>query len=49
VLVRKAQPEKILAELSGFRGKVLRSSLSPEQEARLQAAISEKTSAQAAA
>ena len=49
VLVRKAQPEKVLSELSGFRGKVLRSSLSPEQEARLQAAISEKTSAQAAA
>jgi uncharacterized membrane protein len=49
VLVRKAQPEKVLAELSGFRGKVLRSSLSPEQEARLQAAISEKSSAQAAA
>jgi len=49
VLVRKAQPEKVLAELSGFRGKVLRSSLSPEQEARLQAAISENTSAQAAA
>jgi len=49
VLVRKAQPEKVLAELSGFRGKVLRSSLSPEQEARLQAAISEKTSGQAAA
>jgi len=49
VLVRKAQPEKVLAELSGFRGKVLRSSLSPEQEARLQAAISEKTSAQSAA
>ena len=49
VLGRKAQPEKVLAELSGFRGKVLRSSLSPEQEARLQAAISEKTSAQAAA
>src|SRR6187455_753357 len=47
VLVRKAQPEKVLAELSGFRGKVLRSSLSPEQEARLQAAISEETSAQA--
>ena len=40
VLVRKAQPEKVLSELSGFRGKVLRSSLSPEQEAKLQAAIS---------
>ncbi len=39
-LVRKAQPEKVLAELSQFRGRVLRSSLSPEQEARLQAALS---------
>jgi uncharacterized membrane protein len=35
VLVRKVQPEKVLAELSQFRGRVLRSSLSPEQEARL--------------
>ena len=40
VLVRKAQPEKVLNELSGFRGRVIRSSLSPEQEARLQAALS---------
>jgi uncharacterized membrane protein len=40
LLVRKVQPEKVLAELSKFRGKVLRTSLSPEQEARLQAAIS---------
>jgi uncharacterized membrane protein len=40
VLVRKAQPEKVLAELSQFRGRILRSSLSPEQEARLQAALS---------
>lgn len=40
VLVRKAQPEKVLQELSGFRGRVIRSSLSPEQEARLQAALS---------
>lgn len=40
VLVRKAQPEKVLNELSQFRGQVLRSSLSPEQEARLQAALS---------
>jgi uncharacterized membrane protein len=40
VLVRKAQPEKVLQELSQFRGKVLRSSLSPEQEARLQATLS---------
>ena len=40
VLVRKAQPEKLLSELSSFRGRVLRTSLSPEQESRLQAALS---------
>jgi uncharacterized membrane protein len=40
VLVRKAQPEKVMAELSGFRGRVIRSSLSPEQESRLQSALS---------
>jgi len=40
VLVRKAQPEKVLSEMSSFRGRVIRSSLSPEQEARLQAALS---------
>ena len=43
VLVRKAQPEKVLAELSRFRGRVLRSSLSPQQESRLQAALSDKS------
>ncbi len=40
VLVRKFQPEKVLSELSRFRGRVLRTSLSPEQEARLQSALS---------
>lgn len=35
VLVRKMQPEKVLAELNGFRGRVILSSLSPEQERRL--------------
>lgn len=40
VLLRKVQPEKVLEELKGFRGRILRSSLSPEQEARLQAALS---------
>lgn len=40
VLIRKAQPEKVLSELSQFRGHLLRSSLSPEQERRLQAALS---------
>lgn len=39
LLVRKAQPEKVLAELSGFGGRVMRSSLSPDQEAKLQAAL----------
>jgi len=41
VLIRKVQPEKVLAELAGFKGKVIRSSLSPEQEQRLQAALSQ--------
>lgn len=41
VLVRKVQPEKVLAELSGLRGKVLKTSLSPEQEKKLQEALSE--------
>jgi uncharacterized membrane protein len=49
VLVRKAQPDKVLAELSRFRGRVLRSSLSPEQEARLQAALSGAPTAAATA
>jgi uncharacterized membrane protein len=40
LLVRKAQPEKVLAELAGVKGKVLRTSLSPEQEKRLQEALS---------
>jgi uncharacterized membrane protein len=39
LLVRKAQPEKVLAELEGFNGRIIRSSLSPEQEAKLQAAL----------
>jgi len=40
VLIRKAQPEKVLAEVEKFKGHVLRTSLSPEQEARLSAALS---------
>jgi len=39
LLIRKSQPEKVLAELSGFKGRIIRSSLSPEQEAKLQAAL----------
>jgi uncharacterized membrane protein len=47
LLIRKAQPEKVLAELQGFSGQILRSSLSPEQEARLQAALSREQAARA--
>ena len=39
LLIRKVQPEKVLAELSQYRGRVVRTSLSPEQEKRLQEAI----------
>ncbi len=43
VLVRKAQPEEVLADIhaAGFRGRVIRSSWSPDQEERLQAALSQ--------
>jgi uncharacterized membrane protein len=41
VLVRKAQPEKVLAALSHFDGDIIRTSLSPHQEERLRTAIAE--------
>lgn len=41
VLIRKVQPEKVLAELEGIRGRVLKTSLSPDQEEKLRAALSE--------
>ena len=40
VLVRKATPDKVLEEMQGTGGKVLRTSLSHEDEAKLQAALS---------
>ena len=40
ILVRKVQPEKVLAEFPDLRGRVLKTSLSPEQEQKLQAALS---------
>ena len=40
VLVRKATPDKVLAELAGTGGKVLKTSLSHEDEAKLQTALS---------
>jgi uncharacterized membrane protein len=39
LLVRKSQPEKVMAELSQFKGRIIRSSLSPDQEAKLQEAL----------
>jgi uncharacterized membrane protein len=43
VLIRKVQPERVLAEFKGFKGRVLRTSLSPEQEGRLRQALSDAT------
>ncbi|MFZ1199751.1 MAG: DUF1269 domain-containing protein [Desulfobacterales bacterium] len=40
VLVRKATPDKVLAELEGSGGKVLKTSLSHDDETKLQAALS---------
>ena len=39
VLVRKSTPDKVLDDLSKFEGKVLRTSLSHEDEAKLQAVL----------
>lgn len=39
VLVKKATPDKVLEELKGTGGKVLRTSLSHDNEAKLQAAL----------
>src|SRR5271166_4191894 len=40
VLVRKATPDKVLEELKGTGGRVLKTSLSHEDETKLQAALS---------
>jgi len=40
VLVRRATPDKVLAELEGTGGVILHTSLTHEQEAKLQAALS---------
>ncbi|MCO5734744.1 DUF1269 domain-containing protein [Rhizobium sp. SSA_523] len=40
ILVRRIQPEKVIAELSKLPGKVIKSSLSPDEERRLQTALS---------
>jgi uncharacterized membrane protein len=41
LLVRKATPDKVLAEIKKYGGKVLQTSLSHEDEAKLQAALSD--------
>lgn len=41
VLVRNVQPEKMLAEFEGLGGRVLKTSLAPEQEERLRTALQE--------
>jgi uncharacterized membrane protein len=41
LLIRKAQPEKVLKELAGYKGHLIRSSLSSEQEAKLTAALAQ--------
>ena len=40
VLVRKATPDKVLEELKGMGGKILKTSLTHENETKLQAALS---------
>ena len=48
ILVRKATPDKVLDELKGYGGKVLQTSLTHDEEEKLQAALSaakEETSA----
>ena len=40
VLVRKSTPDKVLDELTGTGGRILKTSLSHEDEAKLQAALS---------
>jgi uncharacterized membrane protein len=40
VLVRRVTPDKVLEEIKGFGGTVLKTSLSHEDEAKLQAALS---------
>ena len=40
VLVRKSTPDRVLEEMKGTGGKILRTSLSHEDESRLQAALS---------
>ncbi|BAU15748.1 hypothetical protein LEP3755_63130 (plasmid) [Leptolyngbya sp. NIES-3755] len=44
ILVKKSTPDKVLDEISKFEGRVLRTSLSKEDEAKLQAALTKAES-----
>lgn len=46
ILVRKSTPDKVLEDLHKFEGKVLRTSLSKEDEAKLQAALTKSEARQ---
>jgi uncharacterized membrane protein len=46
VLVRKSTPDKVLEELTGTGGRILKTSLSNEDEAKLQAALTAAGSSQ---
>ncbi|MDL2408124.1 DUF1269 domain-containing protein [Rhizobium calliandrae] len=49
LLVRKVQPEKVLEEFKNKRARILRTSLSPDQEMRLREALSPVTTEAASA
>jgi uncharacterized membrane protein len=49
LLVRRVRPEKVLAALEGFNGRIIRSSLSREQEAKLAEALREQGAREAQA
>ena len=49
VLVKEATPDKVMEKLRGFGGKILQTSLSKEDEAKLQQVLAEKASLSAAA
>ena len=48
VLVKEATPDKVLAKLKGYGGKVLQTSLSKEEEEKLQKALADTTVVSAA-
>ncbi|SCX22232.1 MULTISPECIES: DUF1269 domain-containing protein [Agrobacterium] len=41
ILIRKVQPDKVMAELQDVRGRLLKTSLSPQQESKLQRLLSD--------